>query len=111
MVKIACLIFVTLCSSQTVEHSIDDELIRRANRVSLSYVKPNLKHDKYIDMRERAVLLNLDVLLAEVVDKKHTSIRAKKIIELSNQYVAMNNYRSDKIKSLLKELKEINDKY
>ena len=88
---------------------IDDKYIRQANIVSTNYIKPNLKNDRYLTLTERATLLRLDVLLSEVTAKKHPQYRVREIINLSNQYVALNKKRDEEISRLLEELKHLVD--
>ena len=110
MKKLICLIVVTLLQAQFAGYIIDDNYIRQANIVNKTYIKPNLRNDRYLSMEERSALLRLDVLLTEISDKRHPQYRAKEIIDLSNRYVALNKKRDVEISLILKELKQITDR-
>ena len=109
MIKSMCIIFITVSFAQVFDYRIDDKYIRQANIVSTNYIKPNLKNDRYLTLTERATLLRLDVLLSEVTAKKHPQYRVREIINLSNQYVALNKKRDEEISRLLEELKHLVD--
>ena len=101
---------MTLLQAQFVGYTIDDTYIRQANIVNKTYIKPNLRNDRYLSMEERSALLRLDVLLTEISDKRHPQHRAKEIIDLSNRYIALNKKRDVEISLILKELKQITDR-
>ena len=110
MIKTLCFVFITCCFAQRFEYSIKDTYIKQANIVSADYIKPNLKHDKHLTANERATLLRLDVLLTEVINKRHPQSKTVQIIQISNKYVALNKKRNEEMSKLLDELKQITDR-
>ena len=91
------------------QYTVHDKHVKEADKISNTYIKPSLKNDKYLTLNERATLLRLDVLLSEIISKRHPQTRTIKIIEISNKYVELNKKRNTEIDKLLKELKELTD--
>ncbi len=109
MKSLVLIILFTSVFAVSYQYTVHDKHIKEADKISSTYIKPSLRNDKYLTLNERATLLRLDVLLSEIVNKRHPQTRTMRIIEISNKYVELNKKRNNEIDKLLKELKELTD--